>query len=40
VVPKLCGGDSGGNMANQRLAELHIKADGVWKANHSLRKYS
>jgi len=24
VVPKLCGGDSGGNMANQRLAELHI----------------
>lgn len=40
VVPKFCGGDSGGNMANQRLAELHIKADVVWKANHSLRKSS
>ncbi len=40
VVPKFCSGDSGGNIANQRLAELHIKADVVWKANHSLRKHS
>ncbi|UCD40504.1 MAG: hypothetical protein JSV87_02965 [Candidatus Bathyarchaeota archaeon] len=40
VVPKLCESDSGGNIANQRLTELHIKADAVWKANHSLGKSS
>ena len=36
VVPKACNGDSGQALASQRLDELSIKAQEVWKVNHSL----
>lgn len=37
AVPKFCNGDSGRALANQKLEELHIKADAIWVVNGSLR---
>ena len=36
AVPKVCNSDSGQALANQRLDELNIEAQEVWKVNHSL----
>ena len=36
AVPRVCNGDSGQALANQRLDELNIKAHKVWRVNHSL----
>jgi len=36
AVPRVCNGGSGQALAKQRLDELNIKAQEVWKVNHSL----
>ena len=40
AVPRFCNGNSGRDVANRRLEELHLEADAIWAINGSLRYFA